>query len=266
MRKGFTLIELLVVIAIIGILASIVLVSYPNYAQKARLAKTMSWAGSLHSTLGASTAGAWSFDNISGATVYDDSGNGNNGTISGATRANGVDGKVQGALSFDGINDYVSISNSAILDVADNPFSVSIWFKHTLTAGNVTGILEMGGVSPAYSIATGYLDAGQDKLSFIVGGVWKYNIGSGLNDGNWHNFVAIKNGATYTFYVDGIVKAGSDSVASQLGTNNIGRGNYGYFNGSVDDVRIYKEAYTQAQVEQLYADGLKIHQSLAVEK
>ena len=35
------------------------------------------------------------------------------------------------------------------------------------------------------------------------------------------------------------------------------------FNGILDDLRIYKQAYTQAQVEQLYAEGLSEHQNLA---
>jgi len=35
------------------------------------------------------------------------------------------------------------------------------------------------------------------------------------------------------------------------------------FGGFIDDVRIYSEAYTQAQIEQLYAEGLQTHQNLA---
>ncbi|MDD5750140.1 MAG: type II secretion system protein [Candidatus Pacebacteria bacterium] len=70
-NRAFTLIELLVVIAIIGILASIVIVSFPTATQKARLAKTLSWAGSVSHSLGSSAVGIWTFDNISGTTVYE---------------------------------------------------------------------------------------------------------------------------------------------------------------------------------------------------
>jgi len=41
MQKGFTVLELLVVIAIIGILSSVILVSYNGYTDKARTAKTL---------------------------------------------------------------------------------------------------------------------------------------------------------------------------------------------------------------------------------
>ena len=79
MQKGFTLLELLVVIAIIGILSSIVLVSYNGYTDKARIAKTLQWAGSINHSLGDRAVGAWTFDNITSTTVDEDSGNSNNG-------------------------------------------------------------------------------------------------------------------------------------------------------------------------------------------
>ena len=54
--------------------------------------------------------GAWGFDEPSGATVTDVSGQGNGGTISGATRSSA--GKFGGALSFDGVNDWVTVADS----------------------------------------------------------------------------------------------------------------------------------------------------------
>src|SRR5262245_59216846 len=60
--------------------------------------------------------GAWSFDETSGTTAADVSGKGNNGSVSGATR---VAGKYGNALSFDGVNDVVTVADSASLDLTN---------------------------------------------------------------------------------------------------------------------------------------------------
>ena len=66
----------------------------------------------------AATAGlvaSYSFDEPSGATVQDVSGNGNNGTIANATRSTA--GKYGGALSFNGTNAQVNVPNSSSLQL-----------------------------------------------------------------------------------------------------------------------------------------------------
>ena len=67
----------------------------------------------------------WKFDEGDGYTVYDPV-NGNHGTIYGATRTKGIVGN---ALSFDGMDDYVSISDSPSLNPSQ--FSLSLWAKNT---------------------------------------------------------------------------------------------------------------------------------------
>ena len=59
--------------------------------------------------------GAWGFDETSGTAVTDASGRGNNGTIAGATRSTA--GKFGSALTFDGVNDWVTVPDSASLDL-----------------------------------------------------------------------------------------------------------------------------------------------------
>ena len=92
---------------------------------------------SQNSKLTNGLVGMWSFNgpDMSGVTAYDRSGQGNNGTLTnGPSR---VAGKIGQALSFDGVNDYVSIGNSATLQNLPDagPFSVAFWVRNR-SAGN----------------------------------------------------------------------------------------------------------------------------------
>ena len=69
--NGFTLVELLVVISIIGLLSSIVLVSFSNSRDKARLAKSQQFDAQISHALGAYAVGIWRFEEGTGTIVQD---------------------------------------------------------------------------------------------------------------------------------------------------------------------------------------------------
>ena len=274
-QQGFTLLELLVVIAIIGLLASIVLVSYEGSTDKARLAKTLSWAGGVSHLLGDKAVGVWTFDNIEGATVYDDSGNGNDGVISGATQTEGVVGQ---ALSFDS-SDVVVINNSPSLNDYQE-LTLSAWIKPVIDGG-------YDGIIDKY-----YYPGACYKRQFLFGR-WPTNkicFWMGYNDGassvsvctptdsslvkdGWTHVAATWSRASNTMkvYINGTEKASYTNASLNWTTNTtcslqVGRYSTGssyVFNGLIDDVRIFSEALPQARVQQLYADGLATHPPLA---
>ena len=68
-------------------------------------------------------SGYWNFEENNGDTAYDRSGNGNDGTIHGASWTTGISGN---ALSFDGVDDYVDIGNNV---KPPFPVTVSAWVK-----------------------------------------------------------------------------------------------------------------------------------------
>jgi hypothetical protein len=77
--------------------------------------------------------GWWRFDEGSGSVATDSSGNGNKGTINGASWATG---KYGDALSFDGASNYVSMSHNSVLSFGTGNFSAGAWIKTTdTTAG-----------------------------------------------------------------------------------------------------------------------------------
>ena len=118
---GFTLIELLVVISILGVLSSIILVSFGGQKDKARLAKAQQFDAQINHALGAYAVGIWRFEEGSGTNLYDASGFDNDGMFIGNPAPEFPNGVYLGttALEFDGNDDYVSVPDDNSLDITD---------------------------------------------------------------------------------------------------------------------------------------------------
>jgi len=88
--------------------------------------------------------GSWSFDEGSGTTAYDGSGNRNIGTLNNFdwnATSGWTSGKFGKGLQFDGTNDYVDAGNAASLKnaIGNNSFAVSAWFVSAGTQGTTNG-------------------------------------------------------------------------------------------------------------------------------
>jgi len=267
---GFTLLELLVVMVILGILSSVVLMSYKGYDQKAKINRTAQWSKSVHSLLGAYAVGVWSFDNIQGTTVYDDSGN-NNGQISGTVSV--VDGIAGGnGLNLNG--GYVNCGNDPSIRVVSS-MTLEFWAK----PNNIASPSRQNPVCKAYG--------GEFCLTMEPSGGLSYYHGSAGANGSpymglttagmlanniWTHIAIVRNNETRTIYVYKDSKlvntrtwtSGYDPAPSASYNFQIGAGYVNRFYGIIDEVRFYKEMLTQTQIEQHYAQGLKIHQNLAM--
>jgi hypothetical protein len=205
------------------------------------------------------------FSEGNGDKVYDLSGNGNTGTFTGiafpSTATSGWNPcKFGKGLSFDGINDYVSVPDNDSLDFATD-FTISFWFKTSVaTANYVVPISKMYGVSPypgwyiemsnTYNYIAAYSD-GNTKISYA----------KNLFDGIWHHCAVTKHvsgTSLRNLYIEGISVA-NDSQTAVTSVNsavmNIGIYNFGpsyYFNGSIDEVLLYNRALSAQEVLQLY--------------
>ena len=199
--------------------------------------------------------GWWTMDgqDVSGTTIRDMSNNGNNGTIIGATV--GVEGQIKGALSFI-TDDYISVPDDAFLTQQG---AVSIWYKST-----ASGVLFASGKSNA---ATPYYYVGTSGGGFeIEGSPPNFTTGDlGAWDGKWHHLVLQSDGSTVTFWFDGIRRNLTVNVGSNTGqwygdylTDTFSIGvidraiDYGYFNGTIDEVRIYNRALSASEIKDLY--------------
>lgn len=151
-----------------------------------------------------SLVGLWHMNN-DGWT--DSSGNNNNGTATGATFSTSAKlGSHSG--SFDGVDDYVSVSHVSALNPAS--FTLEGWVK-TTSATNNNGIINKysAGSSNGYQM---YLASGRLKAwVFRDGGNYVDMSATGddggiVNDGNWHHVVFVVDNTNGKLYVDGVLK------------------------------------------------------------
>ena len=196
---------------------------------------------------------AYNFNEGSGATVSDRSGNGNAGSIFQAVW--NTTGRTGGSLTFDGANDYVSIADSASLDLTTG-MTVEAWVYQTKTSGWNTVLLKENGGDLAYGV---YSRNTANRPSAWIRGAGQTTSTSAagttaLTRNAWRHLAATFDGTTLRFYVDG-VQVGSQpfsgSIAVSTGPLKLG-GNavWGeYFGGRIDDVRIYNRALTVQQIQ-----------------
>ncbi|MDD4930998.1 MAG: prepilin-type N-terminal cleavage/methylation domain-containing protein [Candidatus Colwellbacteria bacterium] len=196
--------------------------------------------------------GWWKMDEGVGATTADSSGYGNIGTINGGM-VFGDDSRGQGkVLVFDGANDYVITPNIAI----SQSMTWSVWYKATTPQNEFLIDHRSGGigVQPIYAYNTGkiqFYDSTNGSLETATG-IFKF-------DGNWHNVVVVGNATSRAVYYDGARVA---TVATGL-TPQAGRSVYigtryslaSYFNGTMDDLRIYDRSLSADEIKKLYQES-----------
>ena len=193
---------------------------------------------------------AYGFDEPSGPTVADASGTGNTGTIAGATRT--VSGRFGGALSFDGVNDRVTVPHAASLALTTG-LTLEAWVAPAALGDWRTVLLKerSGGLSYALYAS----DGGSRPAAFARGASDVDATGTAaltLND--WTHLAATHDGATLRLYVNGVqvaTRALAGSLAAGTAPLSIGgNGVWGeWFSGRIDEVRVYNRALAAADVQ-----------------
>jgi glucose/arabinose dehydrogenase/PKD repeat protein len=195
---------------------------------------------------------AYSFDGVTGTSVADVSGNGNTGTISGPTTITG--GKYGGALSFDGVNDWVTVADSNSLDLTTG-MTLMAWVNPAALTGRWRTVLfkEGGPGSMDYSLYAAD-DAVKPVGQVYIGGEQNALGAAALPLNAWSHLAVTYDGAVLRLYVNG-ASAGTKSIAGQItpttGALRIGGNNIWaeWFQGAIDEIRIYNRALTQAEIQ-----------------
>jgi hypothetical protein len=200
--------------------------------------------------------GWWKFDDGSGTSAVDSTGNGNTGTL--VNSPTWTFGKNSGALTLNGSNQEVDIPN---LLGSPATITVSVWANLTAVTGTAADLISFAGGQGSVDIRLDDTGTNTKVFYYAGGGTWTGEIDTGIAYAGtgWHLFTYVVNPAASieSFYVDGVLK-GTAAYAAPIvysggGTYTaIGSGSEGNFKGTIDDVRIYNRALSQSDVMTLY--------------
>jgi hypothetical protein len=207
--------------------------------------------------------GYWKFDEGSGTTAADSSGNGNTGTVNGAQWVEGIEGK---ALSFDGLDDYVYVPHSSSLDLDGYQMSVEFWMK--------LGLDWYPGIAHENMCVYDKGDAYTSSL-IAVSGALRYNLAyvpvretpettkNGWASNTWFFIAEVYDDPYIKIYVNGVLD-NSEIVSGPIphsgfnlciGAHSL-RIDQIWFNGTIDELAIYNYARTPEEIWNDYSGGV----------
>ena len=208
----------------------------------------------------------------------DESGNGNNGTVNGATLTTDRNGVVDKAYSFDGYNDLIRIQHQNTLNLMGD-YSISVWYK-----GNYQNIFNNNWnfiakrddngncCSPnvPYQIAIPFNSTNYAvPLMVYANGNYTFSTlpnSSPISLDQWQNLIITNTSDLLKFYINGQLIF-SENISSTLRAPNtsdllIGSVNrelgVEWMNGKLDDIGIWNRALTQQEIINLYTSTVPV--------
>lgn len=208
----------------------------------------------------------WKLDENSGETVaIDSSGENRHGTLQNISSDNvGVDGAIDKALWLDGVNDGVVMPTYD--DFGSSVGSVSLFFKVTdfpISEGHLFYGSPDGSGDGFSGEDELHLTSEDDRIIFFItgdGGNVNLSLTRSGNvaDDQWHHAVVVWDiDSTATMYLDNVAVDTDTHDANNFNLSQnvrLGRptNNHRYFNGLIDDVRVYNRVLTTEEIEALY--------------
>jgi hypothetical protein len=195
-----------------------------------------------------------SFEDNSSGLAFDSSGNGNHGKIYGPIL---VDGRYGKALSFDGVDDYVEIGDVLGFE-GTAPFSVILWVYDAGYNGVWARLVSKENIT---TLRQGWLIVRDESVNQYKFERWRDGIANAVavsyTPNQW-NFIAFTyNGSHMKSYLNGVLINTTSSTLSLISTGTplrLGRISNGasFFNGTIDEVRIYNRALTEEEIKHSY--------------
>ncbi|MBT9315774.1 Calx-beta domain-containing protein [Leptothoe spongobia] len=207
----------------------------------------------------------WRLDETSGDNAEDSIGT-NDGTLIPAP-PNGptwVNGQVNGGLAFDGSDDFVDIADDDVLDIGAKDFSISLWVR--IQPDSEGTILDKR-VATSGPLQGYVLTHNNGQLGFQMAdgtNVVNYQSNGAIVDLDWHQItvtIGRDNPRGGLFYIDGVEDGGFDPTSTQGSLGNpsdllFGRNSdnpvLNYFEGALDEVKLFAGSLTPSEVQELY--------------
>lgn len=194
----------------------------------------------------------WAFDEESGDTASDSSGNGHNGTLVGDPQW--VEGKFGGALEFDQTQDEVNIPFHESLN--PETFTICAWANTETGGTGHRAVLSSRADFPQRGFIF-YANPSNTWQFWTGGGGWKAVTGPAVNLDQWDHLAGVYADGNQKFYVNGELVGERDDGALSVnpdqefligaGANETANHNY-FFKGIIDEVGIYSRALSEAEI------------------
>lgn len=204
----------------------------------------------------------WKLDESSGTTISDTA----NGTFDSLKGCTWTEGKKNTALQFNGTSDSVALVSNSLCLISDT-FTVSFWANPEATRA-ITPETDSGtqGVSgQRYALAANQYSAitGEAGLGVSLGtnGISVFELADNYLPSllvadrpltGWHLITLVYRDKQPSVYIDGVfVKTGLRSSKKVHPSFNLGGGIYGWYQGKLDDIRVYPRALENTEIQQL---------------
>ncbi|MBP6091804.1 MAG: LamG domain-containing protein, partial [Crocinitomicaceae bacterium] len=195
--------------------------------------------------------GWWPFN----GNANDESGNGNNGTVNGATLTTDRNGVLNKAYSFNGLNSGILIPNSNN-SMIDN-FTISFWIKNNLIINHLGAHIWH---KPDGSLTFGI--SGDNTISFGKQGVQLILTSNTILQNNWTHIVFTKSGDFHKLFINGTIDnivnlninlSSSINQPIKVGYASQGGNNGSYrFDGNLDEFSTWNRVLSNCEIQDLY--------------
>ena len=202
--------------------------------------------------------GWWPFN----GNANDESGNGNNGTVNGASLTTDRFGNSNSAYNFNGSSSYIQVSSNSNLQLTNN-YSINGWFNADVffytnnSDRSIISKVQSTGWHGGYEVMVG----GNTNDIAHTGNVGGNNFvleSTGYSINTWYMFTTTYDGNSMKLYMNGVLVSSQPTTGSLQTSGQplfFGRrdgGIQGYFDGKIDDIGIWNRALTPQEVAALY--------------
>jgi hypothetical protein len=224
--------------------------------------QSSSFCTSLSGSLQNGLVGYWPFC----GNANDQSGNGLNGTVNGATLTADRFGNSNSAYSFDGVNDFISTSYSGILGT--NSRSISFWYNSNSNNTEETVFTDYGGNNCGEGFACTLFPSNKPGVDNTCSYI-KSNSMTSVNSWNYYTVTYDSSDSPFIYncklYINGVLQSSTQSSSTLYNINTLNGINmiFGssrlfdsssvqFFNGKLDDIGVWNRALTPQEITQLY--------------